>query len=359
LRKCPTWFLNFRGKTDEKNTGKKDRFFILFHIWLKTYKTIYILSHPQKQNTHGRRKLNTVPLISFSIVPIVLSVHYTFVVMFQQKKLSSMIKKKKWKKVLSFLNTNAGAKQVHDIDTMGQRSSVLSLAVFQKAPIEIIRAILQTMPTISLMADKFGYLPIHHACALGLRTDIIEFLVDHDHGASARALTSYGNSPLHLIVGSICIPRGERNTPQYSQPSSCKYSADDEDADMIDYFSNGSGDSSLSMNQSALNKRMASIEYLCMVAPEMVRFVNKGGLTPIDLLQEVKAESIGAQWERADIAYQGLRKVNIQLYKDQKKLYELSRERAAKEGLLPSIISSVTSSTSSSFTVSTPLSERS
>lgn len=276
--------------------------------------------------------------------------------MFREKSISTLIKKKKWRKVHAIIQKGRIQDEIlerNDGNSLVPECSILTLAVCHHAPVTIIRSILQQSPTISLACDNYGYLPIHYACTLGSSLEIIELLIDHDNGASARALTSFGNSPLHCIVERICNPRSDGQIPAnfYSLRSSNITNVTGADVSMIDVSAHAPESdeiSCMSMNQDQLNRQMESIEFLCVVAPEMVRYVNQAGMTPIDILQEVKAVSTGAKWERADIVYQGLRRVNIQLYRDQKKLYELSSKE--RGDVCPSLASSnVSSSVSSSL----------
>jgi hypothetical protein len=267
--------------------------------------------------------------------------------MFRSIDIVRLIDKRKWKKLRSALKTKAGADQVISGCASGIPRSVLNVALTSKAPVDIIRTMLNIYPSISLISDEFGYLPVHIACACGASADIVELLVAHDNGASARALTKDGNSPLHCIVENICSKPCHVTPRKFyvSSKGSGGTGGSGDDVEMAPM----SGNSALSLTQEALNSRLATIEYLCLVAPEMVRFLNTKGLTPIDVLQDIKAESTGALWERADIVYQGLRKVNIRLYRDQKKLYELSRE---KTGATCSSLPSLTASSNTSSSVS-------
>ena len=275
--------------------------------------------------------------------------------MFRSKDIVRLIEKRKWKKLRSVLKTKAGADQVISGCASGIPRSVLNVALTCKAPVDIIRTMLETSPSMSLISDEFGYLPVHIACACGASAEIVELLVAHDNGASARALTKDGNSPLHCIVENICS-KPCHVTPRKFYSSSKASGGTGESGDDVEMLGSFSGNSALSITQEGLNNRLATVEYLCLVAPEMVRFLNTKGLTPIDVLQDIKAESTGALWERADIVYQGLRKVNIRLYRDQKKLYELSREKTgATYTSVPSLTgsSNASSSVSSSFTAGT------
>ena len=109
----------------------------------------------------------------------------------------------------------------------------------------------------------------------------------------------------------------------------------------------------------ALNDRLKTIEILCVVAPELVRHANKAELSPIDLVQDVKVECpYGSKWERADIVYQLLRSVNIQLYIDQKRLSEMAGlSRGSNASVVPSLVSSYGSSVSSGVGQNTVQSE--
>lgn len=237
--------------------------------------------------------------------------------------------------------------------------SLLFLAIYFDAPLDIIRTLLELRPELSLIADARGFLPIHIVCYKGLGWEYVQLLVDHDHGASVRALTASGNSPLHFLVEHLCDPMSflKLSNLMAEEVSGSSAGASTSDGDVLMRSLSGSRlsqDSEKSMNQTDLSKCIESLEVLCAVAPEMTRCTNKKGQTPIDILQDVKFENLAntARWERADIAYRKLRKVSIQLYLDQKKLFELSFQKSgmgvgACNSSLPSLQSSNASSISS------------
>jgi len=262
-------------------------------------------------------------------------------ILIRQAHIRRLIAKKKWTKVRSFLKPRRNANsQIVNISKDELGDTILITALFHDAPVDIISTLLHIDPLLSLEADACGLVPIHVACFRGLDADIIQLLLKHDNGASARALDRSGNSPLHLIIDNIC------------DPSKCiKMAAVESCSIDSSAFSLDSG--GISMSQDAFNDRIRTVHALCALAPEMVRHANNEGFSAIDLVQEVKASCDHegcSKWERADMVYHLLRKSNIQLYKDEKRLSEMTRyqPRKSSTGLVPSLLSSYGSSTISS-----------
>ena len=269
--------------------------------------------------------------------------------------LSRLISNKKWRQVRSFLKTrNAKSQVVNSTDELGH--TILSAALFHDAPIDIITALLYIDPLLSLEADANGLVPIHIACYRGVDSQIIQLLLQHDHGASARALDRSGNSPLHLIIENICDPKKclEMAEEEFRRMENSTDMDDSSDSPK----SLDSSCSALSMSQDAFGDCIRTVQNLCALAPEMVRHANKADCSAIDLVQEVKAAvPSGSRWERADIVYQLLRKYNVQLYMDEKKLSEMTTYKSKRStGSVPSLVaSSYGSSISSGFGGSTML----
>lgn len=268
-----------------------------------------------------------------------------------------LIRKQKWKKLRSLLKSKNAVQLINQIGAYNR--TTLALAVYYDSPIDIIRTILYINPSLSLIPSMGGEIPIHIACYKGVSSEVLELLVDHDHGASARAvINNSGNSPMHCLVERIC----EKNTfiiTGLSEASSGMTNSTSYGEDVVMHSAGSTScNSDMSMSQKDLNRCINTLEVLCMITPEMVRCPNLLGKSPIDIVQDTKfkCESSSSKWERADIAYQVLRVANIQLYRDQKLLFELTDGKGAAfipstcSKSLPSLESSNASScTNSSF----------
>lgn len=266
--------------------------------------------------------------------------------------LRKLIRKKNWNKLRSYLRCGSkrSVQQVNDIGPFGW--TILALAVYRKAPIDIIVTILNINPLLSLKPDHAGVLPIHIACNRGISSDVLEFLIAHDHGASARALENSGNSPMHNLVENICgktLYQDECDAS--SMTNSASYGEQDVVMQPCSAGSSRSCNSEMSISQESFDQCLRSLEFLCASSPEMVRCPNKSGNTPVDIVQDIKFEciSLSSKWERADIVYHVLRNVNIRLYLEEKKLYEFTDGKSsgvtfACNASLPSLDSSNASS---------------
>jgi hypothetical protein len=271
----------------------------------------------------------------------------------KKPKLVRLCLQKKWNKVRLHLGTKSGQREARGSDTFG--NTALGVALINDPPPDIIAALLDIEPTHSLQTDHCGMVPLHYACFKGVSSDVSLMILQHDNGAAARALDRGGNCPLHLLIENICDPKacrkigdsGDNSNPSNhnsnSRPASSLLSRSEK--------TTLSNSTSMSMNPTTFNDRLRLVHGLCNTAPEMVRFTNRQGWTPIDVLQEIKAEySTGPRWERADIVYQILRTVNIQLYRDSKLLSEMKGFQSPmlkSNSSVPSNVSSYGSSISS------------
>lgn len=260
-----------------------------------------------------------------------------------------LIRKQKWNKLRSLLKSKNAVQLINQIGAYNR--TTLAIAVYYDSPIDIIRTILHTKPSLSLIPSMGGEIPIHIACYKGVSSDVLELLVDHDHGASVRAvINNSGNSPMHCLVERIC----EKNKfimTGLSEASSGMTNSTSYGEDVVMHSAGSTScNSDMSMSQKDLNRCINTLEMLCIIAPELVRYSNLLGKSPIDIVQETKfkCESSSSKWERADIAYQVLRAANIQLYRDQKLLYELRGAASTCSKSLPSLESSNASSCTNS-----------
>ncbi len=273
----------------------------------------------------------------------------------RKPKLIRLCLQKKWSKVRAYINTKSGIKESKVSDAFG--NTALGVALINNPPPDIIAMLLDIEPAYSLKTDHCGMVPLHYACFKGVHSEISLLLLAHDNGAAARALDRGGNCPLHLIIENICDPKACRKIGEVSEEMSIstlgastrRLAIDDPPSASKNTVASERSD--VSMSQTAFNDRLKVVHGLCNTAPEMVRFTNKKNLTPIDILQEIKAEfKQGPRWERADIIYQILRNVNIQLYRDHKMLSEMKGYQSpllSSNSSVPSNVSSYESSISS------------
>ena len=79
----------------------------------------------------------------------------------------------------------------------------------------------------------------------------------------------------------------------------------------------------MSMAPDEFQDQLQAIQELISIAPEILMCADIYGDTPIDILQDCKADHPkGPKWERADIVCEVLRAVSLQVYREQKSKYE-------------------------------------
>lgn len=249
------------------------------------------------------------------------------------------ILKRKWKTVRSILITPQGIKQVRDEYNKGL--TILSIAVSFNPPVDILALILKIEPLHSLKVDTYGVLPLHVACMHGASLDVIKLLLDHDDCACAQAIDMKKKSPLHYAVQYVCQPHRSEIGNRFSSGTSGEASLEASlrsqrsqrsQRSFLSFRSgrrssrgrNDEGSSTLSMSQDRFQEQMKIIKILTDAAPEIVLFGDVYENTPVDILQDCKAEYRGgSKWERADICCEILRKIAINQYREQKKVSEM------------------------------------
>jgi len=273
----------------------------------------------------------------------------SFLPAFRRPRISSLITKKKWLKVLEILNFTREMKDglKYHIGTKGCEVSLLTFAILHGAPVKVVEAITYQVGFTSTDSDHFGMTPLHVACACGSSYDIVRALTIHDRNNSntVTALDKCKRTPLHHLLQYICYPKevnGGRaifgnkllesgassiSSSSFSSPSTTSKPS------LLRRKKISSSESSASIpitnlciTQEHLEDLLMTVHHLVQIGPKAIFCRDIDRRCPIDLLQDCKAMcdpvNRGPQWERADIACLTLRKRMIKYYCSEKRIAE-------------------------------------
>jgi hypothetical protein len=178
----------------------------------------------------------------------------------------------------------------------------LGLAICHGAPIDILQDMIRIDPSLPTIRDTYGLTVLHLGCLNGAPLRIIEYLLDLDkqqqnkysHDSSLglpRILDNDRRSPLHHAVEYACCSIMDIVDDEYNYP--------------VSYY-------------------IIALQKICLSAPEMVFVQDYDGITPIDMVQDIKAETKldSKAFERLDIIYQVLKVTSIHVYKTNQRRWE-------------------------------------
>ena len=74
------------------------------------------------------------------------------------------------------------------------------MACKHKAPLNVIRAMVERAPQMIQAIDRFTWLPLHYACASGASEEVLRYLITA-YPQSKTAIDNRGRTPLHFSVG--------------------------------------------------------------------------------------------------------------------------------------------------------------
>lgn len=219
------------------------------------------------------------------------------------KKVFALIHKEKWDRVPKILRGKYGSEICGDTDQTGL--TILGMAVGSNPPLHVVELILKINPSLSSTPDSYGALPIHLACLNGASAAVIKFLIKHDNGQTVKIADEDQRVPLHHAVEfSARLDIQENASPQ-------------------EFNSNFSDSRSSLSSYSNFEEDLEIIGGLCNAAPELVRYTDKNGDTPIDVAHVIKGIArTEKQHFRIDKVYHILRAASISVYKHEKKQWE-------------------------------------
>lgn len=197
-------------------------------------------------------------------------------------------------------------------------------------PSDIIETILKIESINSLKVDNLGMLPLHLACINGASQECVRLVLENDGGACAQAIDNMKKAPLHYAAEYICDPTGNAFADEILEDASPMSISNDTPSSSMkektptSSAGNNSNSSTMTMTQDKFHEQLGVLQMLLIASPDIVMYSDASGRTPIDILQDCKAESKrGSRWERADICCDILRKVAVKEYREQKLVYEM------------------------------------
>lgn len=164
----------------------------------------------------------------------------------------------------------------------------LGTAVCSWAPLDIVKEMIMIDETLPTTCDAYNFTVLHLGCLNGAPLNIVQYLL-RNYGHLARELDCDRRSPLHHAVECACCYAFEIDSPSYIEV----------------------------------------VKNLCYYAPDMVHAQDVNGHTPIDMVQDVKADTTteSVKFQRLELLYQVLRLTSIYVYKSNQGLWERKQER--------------------------------
>lgn len=110
--------------------------------------------------------------------------------------------KRDWDAIESFLKNTAIATQIKkdSVCYIGgdDETNTLLVAIRLKAPYQLVQIIIETAPDVLTSRDKYGFSPIHSACAENASLDVVKLLSEKIEPETFFSLDNEGDTPLHL-----------------------------------------------------------------------------------------------------------------------------------------------------------------
>lgn len=225
------------------------------------------------------------------------------------------IQSRKWRKVRKFLKKSSREEISKITDISGL--SPIGACFGCNAPFDISEKILLMYPEALMIGDEYGSTPLHFACMNGSHPDLIELILEQEHGRqAAHQLDNQNYGPLYLAVNYACEHIYDDKTSSGSKssgivsddriPSAWLRMNDDLYIDAI------------------IRNSVRVIKMLSFISPEIVLQEGNDGLTPLDIIQEKKLTITNEEnYELLVQIYEGLMDTAIRLYKDRKEKWEI------------------------------------
>ena len=234
----------------------------------------------------------------------------------------ALIKKEKWGKLRRLLKGQNATQYCTGHDDTGL--TVLSYALGSNPPLDVVELLLKVNPSASIQADEYGAVPLHVACLNGASFSVIDLLIRHDKTKSLRIPDHDLRVPLHHAV---------------------EFSARLDDTPVVADNSDDDGDLDCGSSASSFEEDLEIIRRLCELAPEMVHYQNKNKDSPIDVAHAIKTlANTPKKNSRIDLVYGILKRTSIQLYQEQKRIWEergfVQDPKLLRESEVPSMASS-------------------
>ena len=258
----------------------------------------------------------------------------------RKNRLESCIRNKKWNKALQLINSSRRGKiELMDVkviikgqDEVGmpengshvRGATLLTYALLQTPPLEILSALLFVNPCLSMTVDSHGMTPLHIACGCGLSCEIIALLLRHDKGVAATMVDKWHQTPLHHLTEYLCYP-------EYRSQLQETYGIITDSADELSLNTDSLMTTTtttvtdppsfvnLSLTQYEFQDITNSIYDLLLYAPQAVFMQDADGNVPIDVAHDCRAThqviDHGPKVERATIICTIMREETVKFYK--------------------------------------------
>jgi hypothetical protein len=227
-----------------------------------------------------------------------------------------LIQKRKWRKVRRLLRSSQHAQVCKMADPSGL--TPLGAALGCNAPLDITRKILNLYPEAILQQDEYGSTPLHFGCLNGSHPDLVELILEHEHGKEASvSLDSQNYGPLHHAISYTCTSINDDN---FSDSSSGDKHGEDKSKSIPSAW--------LYMNDdlyihSIQRHSLKIISLLCHHSPEVLFLSTNDGYTPLDIIQRKKLSTKNdINLELIEEIYEELKQAGVTYYKKLKKGWE-------------------------------------
>jgi hypothetical protein len=207
-----------------------------------------------------------------------------------------LIQEQKWKKVRKCLKSRK--RQQYCAQRDGSELTCLALALAYSAPLDIIKSMVETDPTLPGACDIFGATALHLGCLNGLSLDSLDYLLSHN-SEIAKQLDLDLRSAMHHAVEFACCNISNAIISDDIDDNGLRRVGDDFSFELI--------------------RKVHS------AAPEMIHARDNSGGTPLDLVQLIKVDTQdrnSEEYKRYDRIYQLLKQFSIDRYRKQKQIWE-------------------------------------
>lgn len=193
------------------------------------------------------------------------------------------IRQKEWDQLRKILTSRKGRLYCQEKDS--SNLTCIGLALAQSAPCDIISKIYELHPESIDVIDNFGATALHIGCLNGTPIENAEFIIKM-RPDFVTWLDCDQRSPLHHTVDFICND-----------------------------------------NEANIYTSIQILKYLCTLNTQVLHAQDKNGVTPIDLVQNMKMKEYkehkdSERYQRLHKIYQFLHKTNVEIYRKQKLQWE-------------------------------------
>lgn len=193
------------------------------------------------------------------------------------KSFKKLVEFKEWDKIRKIFSQSTTRASSFCSEVYEAELTSLGLAICQNAPTDIIESMIKIDPSLISGRDVFGLNVLHLGCLNGASLRIVELIL-RNHGYLVKEVDGDGRSPLH-------------HATEYATYCALE--------DVEDHF-----------------YYIEVVEAVCHFAPGMTIIPDKHGVTPIDMVQDmkIKTEIESMEYDRLEIIYVILKTASIKHY---------------------------------------------